>query len=625
MKWEVRTMRSGTSFFDGTVFKKTVFRFWPLWGSYFAGWLLALPLSGLTLLRMDLSGGSIARGLMEDFAYYHVPRSATREAMLVFAAFGALAAMAVFSHLFNPRSANLFGSLPIRREGLFLTHYLAGLSFLIVPNVVIFLLTTLVEAAGGTVCWTGLLFWLAAACGEVFFFYTLAVFCAMFTGHILALPAFYAIVNFLVMGVTGLVAVVLESFFYGFAGFPDSVEAVVQWFTPTVRLYDAVDCTRYWLQADALSSTFTDGKRALELEGLGTVGVYAIAALVLAVCAFLLYRRRRMESAGDVVAVNAMKPVFKYGMALCVGLAFGMGTMVFIYGGELALMIAIALWGIIGYFAAEMLLQKSFKVFKKWKGAAAVTAVFVILFCVVGFDLTGYETRVPDPADVESVTVTGLDVMYLRDDGDSFNRLNITDPDQIRLITLVHRAAVDQRDVDGPGGPGTSTSLYVTYRLKNGGTLSRRYNWIWVQTIEAELEGTATWAVQQIYNNKELCWRMYGFDKLEDYLVRGGRLTQAEYDYYDDEEDMMSADLYYGSDAETLLAAVKEDFFAGRIGARRVTADPWGDDYYSDRNQYLSFASDSRDGGGRYYITIAMSDTASSTQAALKMVADWSE
>ena len=621
MKWEVRTMRSGTSYFDWTVFKKTVFRFWPLWAVYFVGWLFALPLNGLTMLRLDARAMSgIDYGYLENFALYTVPQSVERDVMIVFVIFGALAAMAVFSHLFSARSANLFGSLPIRREGLFLTHYLAGLSFLIVPNLVIFLLTLAVETAGGCLAMKGLLFWLAVSCGEGFFFYTLAVFCAMFTGHILALPAFYGIVNGIVMGVTGLVTVVLESFYYGFSGVPDSVYEAVLWFTPVGKLYQTVSYRTTWVEMEgtgSLNGVYV--QTVQEFEGLGTVGVYAIAAVVLAAAAFLLYRKRRLESAGDVVAVNAMKPVFRYGVALCVGLAFGLGTMVILYGGEIGLMIAIVVWGVIGYFAAEMLLQKSFKVFKKWKGAVAVTAVFLALFCVVGFDLTGYEKRVPDPDSVESVTVSGLDVQYLRDDGDRFG-LTLTDPEQIRLITLVHKAAVEQRDMNNVGGPGASTSLYVTYHLKHGGTLSRRYHWVWVQPSEAEQEGTASWAVQQLYNNRDLCWRTYGFDRLEDYLARGGRLTQAEYNFYDKEKGWRDTAYYYGGDAEAVFEAMKEDFFAGRIGARRVAsdADKWGNgDIGSDEQLYFT----AKQSDEYYYICIAVSKTASSTRAALEELA----
>ena len=610
-------MRSGISFFDWTTFKKTVFRFWPLWGVYLVGWLFALPLNGLTMLRLDANAmPGINYGYLENFTLYTIPRSVTGDSLIIFVVFGVLAAMAVFSHLYNPRSANLFGSLPIRREGLFLTHYLAGLSFLIVPNVVIFLLTLLVEAAGGEVVWTGLLFWLAVACGEGFFFYTLAVFCAMFTGHLLALPAFYGIINGLIIGITGLVTVVLQSFYYGFAGVPDSVYETVLWFTPVGKLYQAVRYERYALPVDTLSSTI---QWELGMEGLGTVGIYAVVTVALAAAAFFLYRARRLESAGDVVAVKAMRPVFRYGVALCAGLALGLGTMVILYGGEIMLMVAIVVWGIIGYFAAEMLLQKSFKVFKKWKGALAVTAVFLALFCVVGFDLTGFETRVPDAWNVTSVEVSGLNGGYSLGDSGDYQDMEFTDPERIRDVIILHQAAVDQQGAETLHGSEV-TYLSITYHLKGGGTMSRRYNLHFNPGL-VDREGSAAWAIQQIYEDRELYWQLYGFDRLESYLAAGGRLNQAAYEKYGKYDGIGEEIIFYGGDAEVLLAAVKEDFFAGRIGARRVTLNTSGN---KAADEFISFNAYRQDGNGydSHYITIAMSDTASSTLAVLEEMAD---
>ena len=230
MKWEVRTMRSGTSFFNGTVFKKTVLRYWPVWGAYSAVWLVALPLQGLMMLQLDAQNRATAYygSYIEGFA--HDAPDMVQLSLVLAVAFGALSAMAVCSHLYNARSANFFGSLPVKREGLFLTHYLAGLAFLIVPNGVVFLLTLLIEAIGGAVFLPGLGFWLAVSCGECLFFYSMAVFCGMFTGHILALPAFYGIFNVLAAGVYFLVEAVFRLFYYGFTGFGSALSQVVNCF-----------------------------------------------------------------------------------------------------------------------------------------------------------------------------------------------------------------------------------------------------------------------------------------------------------------------------------------------------------------------------------------------------------
>ena len=57
MKWEVRTMRSGTSFFNVTVWKKTVLRFWPIWAVGLVFWVLALPAQGMMALQRQLENG----------------------------------------------------------------------------------------------------------------------------------------------------------------------------------------------------------------------------------------------------------------------------------------------------------------------------------------------------------------------------------------------------------------------------------------------------------------------------------------------------------------------------------------------------------------------------------------
>ncbi len=604
MKWEVRTMRSGTSYFDRTVFQKTFTRFWPLWAGYSAIWVILLPLSGLATLQLELR----ETGYMESFACRTVPQMCSAAlGMSIF--FGVLAAMAVFSHLYNPRSANFFGSLPVRREGLFLTHYLAGLAFLILPNLVIALLTLLVELAGGYVSVQGLLFWLVAACGEGFFFYSLAVFCGMFTGHILALPAFYAVVNILAYGLMALFYTTLQSFYYGFCSLSDWVSEAVRWLTPAWNLGGQV--------SSSYGHSMEGAERALITRGMWVVGIYALAAVALAAAAFFLYRARRLESAGDVVSVRAMRPVFKYGVALCVGLAFGYGTAFFLGRGEVTLMAAILVWGVAGYFAAQMLLDKSFRVFKKWKGAAAVAGVFAALFLVVGLDLTGFETRVPGPGEVQVVHLQRLSVETLGDDGDQVAE-TITDPKFIQMVTAIHQAAVNQGEgnVWPQGyGVGRNVGLRVDYELKNGSTMSRQYSMIWLDPQQVNQEGTAAWAVEQFYQDRELQWSVYGFDTLEQRLATPGwRLSEVRYENYEDGSHAPNH-YYHNQDAQDLLAAVKEDFFAGRIGVRSVTHPYDGGGRTGGRS--IIFQAENDD-NYVWSVNICVQDTASSTLAVLE-------
>lgn len=603
MKWEVRTMRSGTSLFNWPVFKKTALRYWPVWGAYSVIWLVALPLQGMMMLQLEAQARpGLTDGYMRRFAQ-SVPEMAYM-AMVLALVFGVLAAMAVCSHLYNARSANFFGSLPVRREGLFATHYLAGLAFLVVPNAAIFLLTLLIEAIGGTVLLPGLGFWLAVACGECFFFYSLAVFCGMFTGHILALPAFYGIFNVLTWALCVLASAVFDRFYYGFSGFGPWMQILVGWLTPVMKLGSGV---MGWY-ADGLFQT----------RGLDSAAAYAGAALLLAGASFLLYRARRLESAGDVVSVKCMRPVFQYGVAFCAGLAFGMATTSFLGGHEPTLMISILVWGVAGYFAAQMLLDKSFRVFKKWKGGLAVAGAFTALFLVVGFDLTGFETWVPSPDQVDYVELEGANLCSLADGGDY---LTVTEggPEFVKYAVLLHQAAVDQRGTH-PGGTASETNLYLTYHMKDGSVRSRRYYPVYVAPGEADQEGTAAWAIRQIYGDREVYWRAYGFEGAERRMAEEGwRLREVSYenDQRDPETDQV---LYYGgADATALYEAVKEDFQAGRIGVRRV--EDW--DKYVQGRHNLQFQF-SNDVDASLRIEIRVQDTASSTLAVLAQLGEGS-
>ena len=597
MKWEVRTMRSGTSFFNGAVFKKTVLRYWPVWAAYSVIWLVALPIQGLMMLQLDAQnrGTTYYSSYIEGFA--HDTADAVGMSLPLAVVFGVLAAMAVCSHLYNARSANFFGSLPVRREALFATHYLAGLAFLLVPTGAVFLLTLLVEAAGGAVFLPGLGFWLAVTCGECLLFYSMAVFCGMFTGHILALPAFYVIFNALATVLISLAGLLCGQFLYGFAGFEGWVEEAMRWLTPVAKLEDS------W------SVRFVDMESGWTIHGLDIVAVYAAVAIAMAAGSFFLYRARRLESAGDVVSVKCMRPVFKYGVSFCAGLTLGMVTASVLGSEEITLIVSVLVWAVIGYFAAQMLLDKSFRVFKKWKGAAVMAGVFALLFCAVGFDLTGFETRVPRPDQVEYVAYHGGGTTNLADGGDYLAvSVDGENPEALQRFILLHQAAVEQRD-GYDISPRTTVGVNFTlfYQLKNGSILSRRY-YVYADPEEADQEGSAAWVFQQMYGDRELYWKGYGFEEAERRLAREDYRLREAACRMDDEDNAY----YGGRDAQALYEAVKEDFQAGRIGVRRV--EDWAERKNGARNLMFQFR-DEEDRG--FQIDIRVQDTASSTLAVL--------
>ena len=74
---------------------------------------------------------------------------------------------------------------------------------------------------------------------------------------------------------------------------------------------------------------------------------------------------------------------------------------------------------------------------------------------------------------------------------------------------------------------------------------------------------------------------------------------------------------FYGQDAAALFAAVKEDFFAGRIGVRRVGEER----NHGSPDESLLFTTEDTN-QGYYSIRIAIQDGSTSTLAALEEMAD---
>ena len=544
-------MRSATSYFNGTLYRKTLARFWPLWGLWGLGWLFLAPLRLLNLY----------------FNAYHSPIISAQDYLLnearelpsmlspgVFLAllFAVLCAMAVFGYLYNHRSACWTHALPMRREALFTTQYLVGLSMMLLPLLAAAVLTAIVEVSflpmenWGEVL-AALLTWLLAQGGLCLFFFSFAAFCAMFTGHILALPAFYGILNGLAAGLWFLVDALMNEFFYGYAGTRGAL-TVVEYLTPAEALTQAV---RWWTE-DGLSSP-------------GVVAGYAVVGVGLALVSLYVYRRRHVETAGDVVAVAVVRPLFKYGVSFCSGLAFGMFTAAFFGWSDLPVLIpCILVWTVVGCFAAEMLLKKSFRVLKAWRGAAVMAAVVLALCLVCLMDVFGVVNRVPAAARVQSVHVE-IDMGYPYDAGRTLSA-DFTDVVQIEKVLALHRAIVDCREAEGRGFDSESdyTSAYFTYTLSGGGKLDRRYRSVPICAEDLDTKGTVAYALSQIAGDRELAAIAYDFDG----FLKDARLTSAYLDRVYLDGRAYSETLYLDDYRQELWDAVQRDFAVGNIGAR---------------------------------------------------------
>lgn len=211
----------------------------------------------------------------------------------------------------------------------------------------------------------------------------------------MALPALYFIFNGLALALMTQLQMFFSEFLFGFSyGSIESVNWIGRWLTSLTSVFAMLRGRKYLTyQVDGDGNLLAEGM--IRTERLSVILIYAAVGLLMAVAAYLLYRRRKLETAGEVVSDGFLRPVFKYGAAICGSLGLGtfsysMLSSVLPQGVILALLCFIV-WGVICYFAAEILLKKSFRVIREGMRGCVVLVCLVVVF-VVGakWDPFGY-------------------------------------------------------------------------------------------------------------------------------------------------------------------------------------------------------------------------------------------
>lgn len=594
MSWEVRTMASATlssnqngGWFSAALLKKNFTRFWPLALFYFAVQFFALDMPILSQAASRSNKTYYLKGLVCDY---------TTWAPVFGVFFGLLFAMALFSYLMNHRPVAMLHSLPIRREGLFLTNYATALCFFLVPDLVASGIAAGAAAGWGVNLLPEVLMWLAVHVIVGMFFFSFAVCCAMFTGHILALPVFYGILNVLVTGVTFLMDTALNVLLLGYGGSTLYNADLTRWCTPVWHLM----CLLSW------DYEYADNGEIFLHTCPGLTAALGYSIVLLAVFTFIalwVYRLRELERAGDVVTVGWVRPVFQYGVGFCVGLTGGVWIYErFFYGQSPWAFIALAAgFAVVGAFVGRMFLKKTLRVFADgWRGPVALGVCVVALATAVQADLFGYQRWVPDPAQVVSVYFDGVQTAPY--DRGNWTVVVIKDPEAIKAVTKFHAALVEdlhalreaeredaRSDYYTTDENGYEREAYkrveVEYTLADGSVVRRRWPSVPVTAEALADENSYAAKLRELVNRPEVVKNGYFYNRTDEELATlqgvGGWLEnindeqEEKYVKYEIVTDAPAVEAWAPEEekrtetdageltsrqAEALWAAVKQDF-----------------------------------------------------------------
>jgi len=419
-------MQSKTSLFNGTVFKKNLTRFAPAWGLY----TLCLIL-GMLMLYAD--NGQI-------FWFAHRMGTLIQGMSMINLVYGAVTAMLLFGDLYNGRMCNALHAMPLRREGLFVTNVLSGLTFSLLPTAIGTILalpmlmgTRVVDA------WQIGLLWFAAANLSFVCFFGLAVFCVFCAGSRFAMALVYAPLNIGAYLVYVLIDTVYTPMLYGVV----TSHILAERLTPVLCLVnsDYIKVENYLDLVDRNEGHAENIVAHFTLAGgWSNLLVWAAIGVLFLLVGLALYRRRNLECAGDALALRGLEPVF--------------AVMISVFGAALFYIVPSSLYGqhslealkymlmagglAVGWFAAWMMIARSARVFqiKKWIGLLGLAAVLAASLVLNHMDTFGVERWIPDPEKVQSVTLSTAN---------TYNSIQLTRKEDIRQMIRLQELALEDR------------------------------------------------------------------------------------------------------------------------------------------------------------------------------------
>lgn len=412
-------MKSRTSSFN-TALRKSITRFAPCWVLYTIGLVMIL------LLMMQESNywkvGNIAQWIV------------VMPIMNLF--YALLTAQLLFGDLFSSRMCNALHAMPLRREGWYTANVTAGILFSLIPTLITALIAIPFCVGNQFVqCWQVPLLWLLGSNLSYICFFGIAVFCIHLTGNRFAMVVVYSILNFAAVILYWLVDTLYTPMLYGVRTQADPFFRL----TPVVHMASTEYVDVYRENMDIIYSDilFTCSDDWAILAIWAAVGIAALGL------ALVLYRKRKLECAGDFMAFRFMEPVFLIVYTLIVGTCFQFfaSNLIGFYGDLVYLFVGLG----VGWFTGLMLIKRTIRVFR-WKsigGCALAMILMGISLALTTFDVFGIARWLPEESEIKSAYVY---MGHAGNDNIPEHAVEITDPEDLQALLRVHEISREPQE-----------------------------------------------------------------------------------------------------------------------------------------------------------------------------------
>lgn len=387
---------------------------------------------------------------------------------LLMVALAIIAGISVFSHLHSKEKTDFYHSLPISRNKLFATRFIAGILTIIPAYLISYLLAvTIATSFGYTSTLSFNIILQTIAVNLVFFLSTYATgaLCAILCGNTIVSMLLLAWLSFSPSVCVVWSMMLKDTFYKTFNGssLADTLIArlspIVQYFLISTKDYDTGSRMDVYIAPGA--------KLWLWL------GTYFVVFVLITLLALWLNRHRHSEKAGSAIAFEKFKSPLKFFMVTLT--AIGMGLLFKEIVNPFWMYIGFFIGGLLCHMIVEITYQFDFKaIFKNIKWFALFAVIFSICIAGMYFDITGYDRYLPSPDSLKSVNIT-LD-NYISYSYSSSEPIPLENPDNIALVCKLAETGIAQRNFNFDAINSNDYRLIeVTFNKKFGLAKSRKF------------------------------------------------------------------------------------------------------------------------------------------------------
>ena len=428
--------------------------------------------------------------------------------------------MLLYRYMHTKKSNILIHSLPIKREVIYSSHIASGIMLMLIPiiiNLVATLGVIVAVNAGGYVSMNHIIAIHMMLLLVEIAIYMIASAVASFTGFTIAQGAFTAILAVLSVGIELIINLNLSTWVYGLQNFHGpSVDGILGYFSPLVVSLNAFG-----------GLSFGEGYYFNAVSNVVLV-VYILTFYIIGVIA---YKKRPAERTETLVTFKWLEPIVKYGFVFCVMLC---SIVLTTYENKTYVVVMYVVSSLIAYLVAEVIINKSIDAIKNVKGYIPYAIAIALILGIVNFDIVGYERRVPEVSDIETVLINGG---YYGEE--SIDRFTYSEIENIKNIRAIHEAVVSDRDRVKNYENGDyvyESGIYIRYNLKNGKIMTRNYS------IPSKIYNEYTELYNNIYDTTEYKKKEYKIFDIEpeniDMITIASNVSENFRDIFIEEEDI---------------------------------------------------------------------------------------